>query len=100
MPRMRSIALTSVALLALSGCVGQAPTFSWYHPMGGEYLFTFDADECTASVEAQGQRLGTNTQGPFFQCMHSRGYYLVDARGIVQAPEDATLAVGPQVSQQ
>lgn len=97
---MRTIALITVALLAISGCASQAPTFSWYHPQGGEYLFSFDAGECTETVAQQGQKLGTDTQGPFFQCMHSRGYYLVDAQGIVQAPEEVALAEGPQVSQQ
>jgi|GEM_PF-3152671 len=97
---MRVIALITVALLAISGCASQAPTFSWYHPMGGEYLFSFDAGECTEAVAQQGQQLGTDTQGPFFQCMHARGYYLVDAQGIVQAPEEVVLAEGPQISQQ
>ena len=97
---MRTIALITVALLAISGCASQAPTFSWYHPMGGEYLFSYDADECTAFVAQQGEQLGTHTQGPFFQCMHARGYYLVDAQGIVQAPEEVVLAEGPQISQQ
>jgi hypothetical protein len=97
---MRTITLITVAVLAISGCASQAPTFSWYHPQGGEYLFSFDAGECTEAVAQQGQQLGTDTQGPFFQCMHSRGYYLVDAQGIVQAPEEVALAEGPQVSQQ
>jgi len=97
---MRVIALITVALLAISGCASQAPTFSWYHPMGGEYLFSFDAGECTEAVAQQGQQLGTDTQGPFFQCMHARGYYLVDAQGIVQAPEEVVLAEGPRISQQ
>ncbi|MEE4280725.1 MAG: hypothetical protein V2I41_02200 [Pseudomonadales bacterium] len=97
---MRKTALITVALLAISGCASQTPTFSWYHPMGGEYLFAFDAGECTEIVAQQGQQLGVDTQGPFFQCMHSRGYYLVDAQGIVQAPEEVVLAEGPQISQQ
>ncbi|XOV82458.1 MAG: hypothetical protein ACFHXK_16555 [bacterium] len=97
---MKPFVLILLTLLAISGCASQAPTFSWYHPMGGEYLFSFDAQECTAEVTARGQQLGTDTQGPFFRCMHSRGYYLVDAQGIVQAPEEVVLAEGPQISQQ
>ena len=90
-----------IALAAgLAACSHQTPSFSWYHPMGGEYLFAYDANECEASVAAQGKQLGVDTEGPFFQCMHSRGYYLVDAEGIVQAPALQTVAEGPQVSQQ
>ncbi len=89
-----------VLAIAASACSHQAPTFSWYHPMGGEYLFAYDADECKTAVNEQGRSLGTDTQGPFFQCMHARGYYLVDANGIVQEPTATSLAEGPQVSQQ
>lgn len=97
---MKTFSLILVLLLAVAGCASTGPTFSWYHPQGGEFLFSFDANECTSAVSDQGLQLGSNTQGPFFQCMHSRGYYLVDAQGIVQAPEEVVLAEGPQVSQQ
>jgi len=92
----------AAALLALilGGCAGQNPTFSWYHPQGGEFLFAYDRDECTNVVQAQGLSLGTDMGGPFFQCMHQRGYYLVDDAGIVQAPEEVLALEGPQVSQQ
>lgn len=68
--------------------------------MGGEYLFSYDANECETAVIDRGLQLGTDVQGPFFQCMHERGYYLVDANGIVQEPATSSFAEGPQVSQQ
>lgn len=84
----------------LGACATQNPTFSWYHPMGGEYLFAYDRDECETSVVEQGMTLGTDTQGPFFQCMHSRGYYLVDANAIVQEPDVLATPAEQQVSKQ
>ena len=76
-----------VCLLAvLGGCSAAAPEYSWFHPQGGEYLFAYDKDECTAEVAAQGAQLGTDLSGPFFSCMHSRGYFLVNGDRIVQAP--------------
>ena len=95
---MKVKTLIFVFCLAAGGCSHTSPTFSWYHPMGGEYLFSFDAGECESNVKRQGLSMGTDTQGPFFQCMHNLGYYLVDANGIVQAPPTQSLAEGPQVT--
>jgi hypothetical protein len=89
-----------LGLCGLGGCAIQPAVFSWYHPQGGEYLFTYDSDECAERVSSAGMDLGTNLQGPFFQCMHQRGYYLVDADGIVQAPEQTLSVAGPSISQQ
>lgn len=72
--------LISTSVL-LGGCVSApAPEYSWYHPQGGEYLFEFDASECEAELRSQGLTLGTDTNGPFFRCMETRGYLLVTER--------------------
>ena len=89
-----------LAGLLLGGCAAQPASFSWYHPAGGEYLFAYDSDECTETVAREGGELGTDTNGPFFQCMHARGYYLVDGEKIVQAPPAEVMALEQQVSQQ
>lgn len=89
-----------LAVASVTGCAGQAPTFSWYHPSGGEFLFAYDMNECESAVTAGGSHLGTEIGGPFFQCMHERGYYLVDGERIVQAPATEALAMDQQVSQQ
>ncbi len=65
--------------LATAACHTQSPEFSWYHPMGGEYLFDFDQNECKTTVSQQGLRLGTDPLGPFFSCMEQRGYSLITA---------------------
>ena len=90
----------ALGVLALGGCATQPATFSWYHPDGGEYLFAYDSDACTETVISQGGQLGTDLDGPFFQCMHARGYYLVDGERIVQAPPAEVVALEQQVSQQ
>ncbi len=90
----------ALSALALSGCAAQPETFAWYHPAGGEYLFAYDSDECSDAVTRQGGELGTAIDGPFFQCMHARGYYLVDGERIVQAPPAEAIALEQQVSQQ
>lgn len=92
--------VTALFALILGGCAAQNSSFSWYHPQGGEYLFAYDRDHCTNVVQNQGLHLGTDLQGPFFQCMHQRGYYLVNSAGIVQSPEEALAMEGPQVTQQ
>ncbi len=71
----------SIVLLSLAtaACHTQAPEFSWYHPMGGEYLFDFDQNECQTMVSEQGLRLGSDPSGPFFSCMEQRGYSLITA---------------------
>ena len=101
---MKNVANKSVAaalfLAVLGGCAAQNPSFSWYHPQGGEYLFAYDRDECTDTVQSQGLSLGTDLKGPFFQCMHRRGYYLVNETGIVQVPEEVAAFDSPQVTQQ
>jgi len=85
--------LLIVVVVSIAGCTSNTPTFSWYHPMGGEYLFSFDRDACESAVHAQGLELGVDQQGPFFQCMHQRGYYLVDNNGVIHAPDTlSTLA--------
>ena len=88
------------AFLALGGCAAQPASFSWYHPEGGEFLFAYDSNECATTVAAAGHRLGADIDGPFFQCMHARGYYLVDGERIVQAPPAEVVALEQQVTQQ
>ena len=90
----------ALGVLALGGCAAQPASFSWYHPEGGEYLFAYDSNECTAAVASAGRQLGNDLNGPFFQCMHARGYYLVDGDRIVQAPPAEVVALEQQVSQQ
>ena len=95
--RFPAIVLTTALLGA---CAAPGKDFSWYHPQGGEYLFAYDRNACETVVADRGLSLGTDISGPFFQCMHARGYYLVDANGIIQAPPaEATLAER-QISQQ
>jgi hypothetical protein len=65
------------SLSLLSACTTNAPIFSWYHPLGGEYLFQFDANECRTEVLDKGMNFGTDPDGPFFSCMEVRGYTLV-----------------------
>ena len=84
----------------LSACAAHSPDFSWYHPQGGEYLFAYDQGECETVVANLGLNLGADIDGPFFQCMHARGYYLVDANGIVQAPPAEASLAERQISQQ
>ena len=93
---------TTIALFStlLGACAAHSPDFSWYHPQGGEYLFAYDRDECETVVSEQGLNLGTDIAGPFFQCMHARGYYLVDANGIIQAPPAEAILDERQISQQ
>lgn len=86
--------------LLLGGCVTAPEPFNWYHPMGGEHLFAFDADECTAQSAALGQALTAKTDSPFFVCMRARGYALVDEQGNLLEPVAATVAAGPHLSQQ
>ena len=75
------------AVLSIAGCASNGPTYSWYHPLGGEYLFAYDKGECESVVFEQGMARGTDLQGPFFQCMHQRGYYLVGADGVIRSPD-------------
>lgn len=91
----------SVVILSviLSGCAAQPADFSWYHPLGGEHLFAYDRNACEAHVTDQGLKLSTDLSGPFFQCMHERGYYLLDGDRIVQAPLDSTFEPGTSVTQ-
>ncbi len=70
----------------LGGCVtlqgtSASDAYSWYHPQGGEYLFTYDARQCEAATTALGQALSHDTNGPFFSCMYRRGYWLVGTDG-------------------
>ena len=85
MSKLRPVIFVCLAAM-LGACSTAAPEFSWFHPQGGEYLFAFDSDECRTEVAAQGTTLGTDTSGPFFSCMHARGYFLVSGDRIVQAP--------------
>ena len=86
---MRKYALNVVACAFLAqGCTSSTvPTFSWYHPEGGEYLFDFDSAACEREVENQGRSLGTDTSGPYFNCMKALGYMLVD-RPLLAVPRD------------
>ena len=71
----------ALCLLIIAGCTGTAaPSFSWYHPLGGEYLFEFDQKACEEQVILDGQVLGSDPEGPFFRCMEERGYSLITAR--------------------
>lgn len=78
---MKSAVITLFLALGLGGCVNAAPEFTWYHPMSGEHLFAFDADECTDRSVAQGLAMTADVKSPFFSCMRQRGYSLVDAQG-------------------
>jgi hypothetical protein len=62
----------------MSGCSTTGPTYSWYHPFGGEYLFAFDHNECVSELADMGMMPGTDIDGPFFKCMQNRGYSLVE----------------------
>jgi hypothetical protein len=87
MPGLRHIAAVVIVAFTLGGCAALRPSFTGYHPMGGEYLFAFDKDACEAKVTSAGLVMDADIQGPFFQCMHQRGYYLVDSDGgVVQTP--------------
>ena len=74
---MKGTLLTILAVLAVSGCTAQGPVYSWYHPLGGEYLFAYDHGECVSEMQEMGLSLGNNTDGPFFKCMENRGYSLI-----------------------
>ena len=97
--RYKAVAIVFFSSL-LGACASHSTDFSWYHPQGGEYLFAYDRDECEMVVSDQGLSLGTDIKGPFFQCMHARGYYLVDANGIIQAPPAEAILAERQISQQ
>ena len=89
-PMLKVIASIAIVLAAvLGGCAQQPPEFSWYHPQGGEYLFAYDRGECENAVLQNGSELGTNLDGPFFQCMHQRGYALVDGDRVISPPSTA-----------
>lgn len=95
---MKAFISIIVAVGVLAGCQQQAPSFSWYHPQGGEYLFAYDKDQCEAAVVAEGLQLGADLSGPFFACMLDRGYYLVDGAKIVKAPAEQTASIESQVT--
>ncbi|MEM9620314.1 MAG: hypothetical protein AAF993_01610 [Pseudomonadota bacterium] len=84
------------AVISIAGCTSNAPVFSWYHPAGGEYLFAFDKEACETDMLEQGLTLGVDQHGPFFQCMHQRGYYLVDNNGVVHSPDGYNTAAAQQ----
>ena len=79
--------------LGAGGCATPGPIFSWYHPQGGEYLFVYDKDECINVLDVGGLTPGTQVDGPFFQCMIDRGYYLVDGDVVIRGPEGG-LSIG------
>lgn len=81
-------------LILITGCAQNAPSFSWHHPEGGEYLFAYDQTQCSEQVTASGAALGTDVNGPFFQCMLDRGYYLINQDRIVRAPSSTLPQVG------
>lgn len=58
--------------------------------MGGEYLFEYDQSECRNMVSDQGESLGSDPTGPFFNCMEQRGYSLITAA--VRTDREAVLA--------
>ena len=99
-----------LVVAALGGCATGGPTYSWYHPQGGEYLFAYDRDDCQAHPQAASSQVSAPQfatdaldapEGPFFDCMHQRGYYLVDSAGeILAAPTSQALVLGGQVGQQ
>ncbi len=88
---MKILLVSMLGVVFLGGCTHQKAAFTWYHPHGGEYLFAYDRENCTEAVLAQNLSLGTDTDGPFFQCMRKRGYALFVAdRGTVPG-EDVVL---------
>ncbi len=72
-------ALLLAFIVGAGACTHQGPVYNWYHPLGGEFLFAFDANECRSAVAELGQQLGVDPSGPFFKCMENRGYSLVTA---------------------
>ena len=89
----------ALSTIFLTGCAVSTPqSFSWYHPQGGEYLFAYDRGQCETHVAEKGLRLTADISGPFFSCMHDRGYYLVDGDQIIQAPATPPVANGPVVT--
>lgn len=73
-------------VLFVQACTSSpAPAFSWYHSEGGEHLFAYDSAACEEQVLAQGQQLGSDTDGPYFHCMRALGYVLVD-RTLLSVP--------------
>ena len=76
---MKKLVLTFLIVGLTSACTtSPGPTYSWYHPLGGELLFSFDHNECVSQLAAIGIVPGTDLNGPFFKCMQNRGYSLVD----------------------
>ena len=78
MANMKKLVLSALVIGLLGGCSTSGPVYSWYHPLGGEYLFAYDHIECVSELTDLGLTPGTNVDGPFFQCMQNRGYSLVE----------------------
>lgn len=88
---MKNVLLVITACLLFSGCSAKPTVYSWYHPLGGEYLFAYDHDQCAGELAQAGLVAGLDADGPFFSCMKSRGYSLVDSERNVPEFEQAGL---------
>lgn len=90
-PIAQALWLTAAGAFTLvgSGCAQQGPVYGWSHPAGGEYLFAFDVDECSASAPPAGE-----ADQAFFDCMKKRGYLRVDpSSGAVLAEEGESIVL-------
>lgn len=76
---MKHVAAILTVCALFSGCAAQPTVYSWYHPLGGEYLFSYDHDACVSELADSGLQPGADVDGPFFDCMLSRGYSLIDS---------------------
>lgn len=86
---MKNVIALLAACALFSGCTAKPPVYSWYHPIGGEYLFTYDHDQCVDKLAESGLVPGTDVNGPFFHCMQSRGHSLISAARDVPGLEQA-----------
>ena len=86
---MKNVTAVLAACALFAGCSAKPPVYSWYHPLGGEYLFAYDHDECVGELAESGLLPGADVNGPFFVCMRSRGYSLIDSARDVPEFEQA-----------
>ena len=97
-PFAQALWLTAAGTFTLvgAGCAQQGPVYGWSHPAGGEYLFAFDLNECSARAPSAAE-----ADQAFFDCMKDRGYLRVDpASGAVLAEEgEAIVLTAPGFTQ-
>ena len=86
MLRRSCLVAASVVTLAACQSAPQAEVFSWYHQLGGEYLFEFDSKACGVALDP--------ASANFFDCMYERGYVLIDDAGNIVS-EPASVAQQP-----